>query len=122
MTPGSIPYISSIIRKLKSIKNTLVVHNSIPEYEKINDIIGMLRTLADNARLERLLQTGLPLDTGIGFKGTFYAELCLAFHCTFTEPGWFLSVSYLILLCSDLPDVICSLQIHEEQVYLNYAV
>jgi hypothetical protein len=122
-TPGSTQYINSIIKKLDSIKNTLVIDRSTLDiYEEINDIVAMLRTLGDNARLERKLRTGSPLDTGVGFKGRLHAEACLTSHCTFVDPEWSPFVSHFIMFCSDLPDVVCSLYICEEQVYRNFAV
>ena len=66
--------------------------------DEINGIMEMLRILVDNTRLTRMLWKGLPLDTGIGFKGMLHAEACVAAHCTFTEPEWFLSVSYFIIM------------------------
>ena len=120
-TPGSSQYINSIINKLDSIKSVLVIYRStLHIHEDINDIVGMLRTLGDNAKLERMLRTGSPLDTGVGFKGRLHAEACLTSHCTAT--GWFPSVSHFIMFCSDLPDVVCSLSLYEGQVYRNYAV
>jgi hypothetical protein len=125
-TPGSIPYIDKIIKRLQSIKNSLAIYPSSMSdmYEEVNSVIGMLRTLGDNARLERMiLRAGSSLDTGVGFKGTVHAEACIASYCTFTDPGWFPPVSHhFIMCCSDLSDVVCSLPQFEQQVYLNSAV
>ena len=101
-TPGSTKYIQHIIKLLESVKGL-----RSDEHEEMNqifdEVMDMLRILADNTRLERMLQQGSPLDTGIGFKGTTHAEICLAAHCTFTDSGWFPPVSYFIIVfCSDL--------------------
>jgi hypothetical protein len=98
-TPGTLKYINSIIKKLESA-GSLYPDNLEDE---MDDILEMLRTLADNTRLERMLRKGSPLDTGVGFKGTLHAEACVAAHCTFTDPEWFSPVSYFIIIfCSDL--------------------
>ena len=49
--------------------------NKLEMKDEIDGIIEMLRTLADNTRLERMVQKGSPLDTGIGFKGMLHAEV-----------------------------------------------
>ena len=95
-TPGSTKYIHSIINRLKPAKGLYL--NKLEMKDEINGIMEMLRTLADNTRLERMLWKGSPLDTGIGFKGTLHAEACVAAHCTFTDPEWFLTVSYFIIM------------------------
>jgi hypothetical protein len=122
-TPGSMQYIDKIVKRLTSINNRLVIYRAtLDMYEEINDIIGLLRPLADNVRLERILRSGSSLDAGVGFKGTFHAEACIASHCTFTEPKWFPPVSHFIMFCSDLSDVVYRLHLYEQQVYLNSAV
>jgi hypothetical protein len=99
-TPGSTKYIHSIIHKLKSAKG---LHpNKLDMNDVIDEVMEMLRTLADNTRLERMLRKGSPLDIGIGFKGTLHAEACVAAHCTFIEPGWFPSVSYFIIMFREM--------------------
>ena len=98
---GSTKYIRSIIQKLALAKTTHL--NKVDAKDVIDDIMDMLRTLADNTRLERTLREGSPLDTGIGFKGSLHAEACVAAYCTFTEPEWFSHVSYFIIMfCSDI--------------------
>ena len=96
MTPGSTKYTHSIINRLKPAKGLYL--NKLEMKDEINGIMEMLRTLANNTRLERMLQKGLPLDTGIGFNGTLHAEACVAAHCTFTNPEWFLPVSYFLIM------------------------
>ena len=90
-TPGSMKYVHNIISKLKSAKG--LYPNKLDMDNELDDVMEMLRTLADNTRLERMLRKGSPLDTGIGFKGTLHAEACVAAHCTFTDAEWFSSVS-----------------------------
>ena len=96
MTPGSTKYIHSIINRLKPAKG--LYPNKLEMKDEINGIMEMLRTLADNTRLERMLWKGLPLDTGVGFKGTLHAEACVAAHCTFTDTEWLLPVSYFVIM------------------------
>ena len=84
-------YVHNIISKLKSAKG--LYPNKLDMDNELDDVMEMLRTLADNTRLERMLRKGSPLDTGIGFKGTLHAEACVAAHCTFTDAEWFSSVS-----------------------------
>ena len=67
-TPGSTYYIHSIINRLKLAKGLYL--NKLEMKDEIDGIMEMLRTLVDHTRLERMLWKGLPLDTGIGFKGT----------------------------------------------------
>ena len=88
-------YIHSIINRLKPAKGLYP-----DKLEMIDGIMEMLKTLADNTKLERMLRKGSPLDTGIGFKGTLHAEACqcVVAHCTFTDPEWFLTVSYFIIM------------------------
>jgi hypothetical protein len=98
-------YIQSIIIRLKSAKDLYPFYpNKLDMKDEINYIMGMLRTLAENTRLERMLQKGTPLHTGDGFKGRLHAEACIAAHCTFTDPEWLPLVSYffIIMFCSDL--------------------
>jgi hypothetical protein len=100
-TPGSAKFIHNITNKLKSTKG--LYPNKPDLINEIDEIMEMLRTLADNSKLERMLRKGSPLDTGVGFKGTLHAEACVAAHCTFTETEWFPPVSYfIIMLCSNL--------------------
>jgi hypothetical protein len=97
---STMKYIDRIVNKLESAKD---LYPSLNKPELDEDIIEMLRTLADNTRLERMLRKGSPLDTGVGFKGTLHAEACVAAHCTFTDREWFSYVSYLIIMfCSDI--------------------
>ena len=95
-TPGSTKYIHSIINRLKPAKG--LYPNKLEMKDEIDGIMEMLRILVDNTRLERMLQKGSPLDTGVGFKGTLHAKACVAAHCTFTDPEWFLPVSYFIIM------------------------
>ena len=95
-TPGSTKYIHSIINRLKLAKG--LYPNKLEMKDEIDGIMEMLRTLADNTRLERMLRKGSPLDTGIGFKCMLHAEACVATHSTFTVPEWFLPVSYFIIM------------------------
>ena len=100
-TPGLRSHIACIISKLKSAKGLYPDKRDMRD--EIDGIIDMLRTLADNTKLERMLRKGSPLDTGIGFKGRLHAEACVAAYCTSTNPEWFLPVSYFIIIfCSDL--------------------
>ena len=100
-TPGSMKYIQSIIKQLKSAKGLYMDKLEIDV--EIDEIMEMLRTLADNTRLERMLQKGSPLDTGVGFKGTLHAEACIAAHCTFSDHEWLSPVScFLIIFGLDL--------------------
>ena len=94
-------YINSIIHKLKSAKG--LYSSKVDLNNEIDGIMEMLKTLADNTRLERMLRKGSPLDTGSGFGGTPHAEVLVAAHCTSTDPKWFPPVSFFIIMfCSDL--------------------
>ena len=96
MTPGSTMHIHNIINRLKPAKG--LYPNKLEMKDEINGIMEMLKTLVDNTRLERMLWKCLPLDTGIGFKGTLHAEACVATHCTFTDTEWLLPVSYFVIM------------------------
>ena len=101
-TPGLTKYIQNIIAKLELAKD-LYPAKALDINDEIDEIVEMLKTLADNTKLKKMLQKGLALDTGVGFKGSVHAEACIAAHCTFTEPQWFPPVSYFIIMfCSDL--------------------
>lgn len=106
-SPGLTKYIGSIKNKLELAKGTYL--NKLDLKDEIDEIMKMLGTLADNTRLERKLQEGSALDTGVGFKGSLHAEVCVAAHCK--EAKWFEvsppsqpeAVSYsIIMFCSDL--------------------
>jgi hypothetical protein len=99
VSPGSTNYIEHIISKVNLLGKGIPYD---PSDKQIDYIVNMLRTLADNTRLEKMLRKGTPLDTGVGFKGRPHAESCIAAHCTFTDPEWFSTVSYFIIMCSDL--------------------
>jgi len=90
MTPGSAPYARTIVEKLESFKDMLVYQ--LPDDEEITTIIGMIVTLADNVRLEKMLQKGSALDTGLGFTGSCHCEVCVASYCIFMKTGWVRSV------------------------------
>jgi hypothetical protein len=94
-------YIEIIIKKLTVVSLRALSYQTIPDMRDdsdIDDIFGMLRTLANNTKLERMLRKGSPLDIGAGFKGRLHAEACVAAHCTFTDPEWFQPVSYFIII------------------------
>jgi hypothetical protein len=103
VTPGSMTYIDNIVKKLDIAKGLYLNDSDLVSKDDIDDIMEMLRTLADNTRLERMLRKGSALDTGVGFKGSLHAEACIAAHCTFTDAKWLSQVSYFIIMfCSDL--------------------
>jgi hypothetical protein len=101
---GSAKYINLINNKLSLLATEGVYDDDdLEKMKEIDGIMNMLRTLADNTKLERMLQKGSALDTGIGFKGSLHCEACIAAHCTFKDSKWFPPVSYfIIMLCSDL--------------------
>ena len=98
--PGSAKYTKSIVDKLQSLASGIYTEKGDLKTE-IKVIMGMLRTLGLNAKLERMLREGSPPDTGLGFKVSLHAEACVATYCT--KHHWFSDVSYFIIMCcSDL--------------------
>ena len=98
--PGSAKYTKGIVDKLQSLASGIYKEKGDLKTE-IKVIMGKLRTLGLNAKLERMLREGSPLDTGLGFKGSVHAEACVAAYCT--KHHWFSDVSYFIIMCcSDL--------------------
>ena len=55
--------------------------------EEIANITGMITILADNVRLEKMLQKRSALDTGIGFTGLCHCEVCATFYRIFIKMG-----------------------------------
>jgi hypothetical protein len=95
-SPGSAKYIKRIIDKLQLLASGVYTDKEDLKTE-INAILGMLRTLGLNTKLERLLREGSPLDKGVGFKGSLHAEACVAAYCT--KHHWFSDVSFFIIMC-----------------------
>jgi hypothetical protein len=101
ISAGSAKHISRIVDKLNLLATGYL--DIQDKTNEIDSVMKMVRTLADNTMLERMLQEGSPLDTGVGFKGVDHGEACIAAHCTFRDPKYFSPVSYFIIMfCSDL--------------------
>jgi hypothetical protein len=88
-TPGSDPYIKTIVQKLEGFKNMLrYYHTPDDVIGEITEITGMIMTLIDNTMLGQMLEKGSALDTGTGFLGSCHCEVCVACFCIFMEEGW----------------------------------
>lgn len=94
---GSDRYIEHINEKLKALKQNIKPINyagaSGWRLNRISEIIGMVRTLMENARLSEMLRKGTGLSTGVGAKGVTHCEAIVACYCHYTE-GWNLVVSH----------------------------
>lgn len=75
-------YTETIIEELQKTQKNWEDYDSDGRTDNITEIVGMIKTLRDNAKLSSDLKEGTPLSSGIGFKGDFHCEALLTTFCT----------------------------------------
>ena len=93
---GSDHYIGSMLDKLGVLRVNQPLYNKQQISDKVTEIIQMIRTLVENARLSDMLRDGKALHSGIGFKGACHAELILVLYLLLVQAEWADVVSHLL--------------------------
>ena len=73
-SPGSGVYTNTIVWELESLKTRWPLYTQDDTINHITNIVAMIRTLRDNAKLYASLKKGKALHSGKGFTGTYHCE------------------------------------------------
>jgi len=71
-------YANTIVQRLMALQNAWTLSDNDTTMEDISNIIRMIKTMRDNAKIYWALRPNSALDTGIGFISNFHAKAILA--------------------------------------------